>query len=161
MKFMKLFSSTAAACLLVGASGAAMAATDHCLDGVIQDETVGDIEVANGQRCFIVGVNVLGSILVSNSPAIVILETDVEDQLVVESSSFVVLSNNRVQKGSMVVRDSDEVAITDNDADARIRVVRNVSATVTRNEADRMICRNNTQLVAFLNRGKDRNNCDR
>ena len=62
----------------------------------------------------------------------------------------------------MVVRDSDDVVIRDNSVEANILAVRNVSATVTRNDADgRMICRSNTQLVAFLNRGRDENNCDR
>lgn len=161
MKYEHNLLAAVAAFALFAAPGSAMAAVDNCEDGVIQDVTVGDIEVADGQRCFILGVNVLGSILVSNSPAIVIFETDIEDQLVVENSNFVILANNRVQKGGMLVRDSDEVAITDNDADKSIRVVRNVSATVTRNEADRMICRNNTALRAFLNRGKNGNNCDR
>lgn len=161
MKYEHNLLAAVAAFALFAAPGSAMAVVDHCLDGVIQDETVGDIEVVNGQSCFIIGVNVRGSIVVENSPAIVIMETDVEDQLVVKNSNFVVLVNNRVQKGGMSVKDNDAVVIKDNDADNSIRVVRNISATVVRNEADLMVCRNNTVLDAFLNRGKTSNNCDR
>ena len=160
MKYEHILLAAVAAFSLLAAPGSAMA-VDNCEDGVIQDETVRDISVGYGQRCFIIGVKVLGSIVVSDSPAIVIVETDVEDTLAVDNSNVVVLVNNRVQKGRMVVKDSDQVMIRDNDADTAIKAVRNISATVTRNEADRMICRNNTELVAFLNRGRDWNNCDR
>jgi hypothetical protein len=161
MNYKKLIVTTAIAYLLLLTSSAAMAV--DCEGGVIRDTIVNNV-VINGQSCFIIGVRVLGAVEVINSPAIVMIENDVGGRLRIRNSGLVGIVNTRVTKGSVVVLESDLVAVKDNDVrDGGMRINRNISAVVNRNDAQLSIrCINNADLDASFNhsdQGSD--NCGR
>lgn len=157
MKAQEILPKMVVAFALLGASATALAV--ECSDGIIQDQIVKSIEV-NGQPCLIIGASVREGIVVKNSPAIVIVETDVNNSVLIETSDFIVVANIRVQKGSLIIKDSGQAAVKDNNTKRDIRVVGNQGVTVNRNSADRnMVCRTNARQDAFLNRARGSNSC--
>ena len=160
MKSLKLIVSVAAACLLLGASNAAMAV--DCPNGSITDAIVDEI-VINGQPCFIIGVRVRGTVNIANSPAIVMIENDVGFGIRVENSAFVGVVNNRLSGGSLDVRSSGQVEIVDNDVKkGSLRAIGNSNAQITRNDVGlNLVCANNTKQDAFFNHADGSDNCSR
>ena len=133
MNIARIMCRVAAACTLLAASGAAFAV--DCSDGIIQDENVREI-IINGQSCLIVDVDVRGSIIAENSAVIVIVDSHVDDRIIVRNSIFVTVKDNRVQKGGIRIVDNDQVVVIDNNTETDLKVNRNTSATVARNESD-------------------------
>ena len=158
MKLNKLLVNAAAACLLAGASGVAMAAS--CASGFIVDRTVDSIEI-NGQSCFIIGVRVRGDVIVENSPSLSMVEIDVGGRIRVQNTDFVAIVNTRVTGGSLKVTESGLVAVKDNDVKAgSININTNVGAVVSRNDSERNInCLNNGELDSRFNHAKGDDNC--
>ena len=77
MKSLKLLISAAIVCLLVGASGAAMAVDIvDCAGGVIANQEVDQITV-DGEDCIISNVTVTGDIEVTNSDTLVMVSNNV------------------------------------------------------------------------------------
>ena len=74
MKFQKLFLTTATGCLLLGASGAAMAV--DCPSGFIIGARVTDITI-DGQPCHIEDTIVDGNVTITNSPNINMFDVEV------------------------------------------------------------------------------------
>ena len=70
MEFQKWFLSATTGCLLLGASGAALAEDSTCVGGIINNRTVDNVTV-NGTSCFISETKVNGNITVTNSPLFV------------------------------------------------------------------------------------------
>lgn len=160
MKFQKLFVSVVTACLMLGASNAAMAL--GCLTGVIQDTIVDEI-VIDGGSCLIIGVSVRGNIDVSNGDAVVMVENDVDGRIRVVNTGFVGVVGNRVANGNINVRESGQVQVLDNDTKiGSILVNQNSEADVNRNDANFNIrCRGNGRLDSFANSAGGLDNCGR
>ncbi len=133
MKFQKLFVIAAIACLLMGASSAAMAETlTDCGDGSINGGTYEAIVLTEYEDCAIVGVTVTpGGILVRNPRLFSLINSYVKngnvrvrrDNKGLEPSTATIL-NNVVQHGNIVVRELDEADVRRNTlGDGNLRVI--------------------------------------
>ena len=116
MKLQKLFVSAAIGCLLVGVSGAAVAADVTCEDGLINNETVDNVTVT-GRSCHISETIVEGDVTVTDSPNLTMTNNRVAGQIKVTSSTGsgdVLLKDNRVFANPIVVQNVARVLILDN-----------------------------------------------
>ena len=102
MKFMKLFSSATAACLLASASSAAMARND-CPEGNISGGTFDDIVITEFVDCSIVGVIVTGRVLVKGADQFTMLSSKVDGNLRVVNTVSAALVGNLVENGGNLV----------------------------------------------------------
>lgn len=102
MKFMKLFSSVTAACLLAGASGAVMARND-CPDGTISGGVFDEIVINEYVECSIVGVIVTGRVLVTDANQFTMLNSKVDGNLRVFNTVSAALIENHVTNGGNLV----------------------------------------------------------
>ena len=159
MKSLKLFVSVATVCLLVGASGTAMAV--NCADGIIESTEEEPLEVdeiiVDGRSCYINNVNVLGNVIVTNSEDLIMVRTNVVGNIRVLGGRNATLVANTTSEGSIVVNRNESAILVLNVAARTIRVNRNVKkATVKRNGAGlAIICRGNGRLDAFENEAAD------
>ena len=85
MKFQKLFLRVATGCLLVSASGVAMAQTVDCAGGTIIGQQVDEI-VINGQPCYIEDTTVNGNVTVTDSPDLDMINVEVKGNVSVQGS---------------------------------------------------------------------------
>jgi hypothetical protein len=154
MKFMKLLSGAAAAfCLLVGASGAAMA-VNTCEDGVIEGDVFEDIFIAN-RSCLIDDANVTGSIVAYNAEDMTIVGTFVTGRVVVSQSRNVIIVGNDLER-NLTVKNNERADIAANRAGRRtITVNRNGIAVVKRNISKALICKGNLRLNALGNENRE------
>jgi hypothetical protein len=153
MKSLKLFVSVATLCLLVGASGTAMAV--DCLGGAIEGTEGEPLEVdeitVDGRSCFINDVIVAGNVVVTNSEDLVMIDNDVRGRIRVIGGRNATLVGN--EAANIVVSQNETATLALNRARRTIRVNGNVrKATVKRNFAIiAIICRNNGRLDSFEN----------
>jgi hypothetical protein len=154
MKSLKMLVSAATVCLLVGASGTAMAV--NCLGGTIENQDVADITV-DGRSCYINNVNVAGNVVVTNSEDLIMVRNNVVGSIRVIGGRNATLVANTTSEGSIVVSRNETATVVLNIAAQTIRVNGNVrKATVKRNGAGvAIICRNNGRLDAFENEAGD------
>ena len=151
MKTQKLLVIAAIVCLLVGASGTAMAV--DCADGLIENTTVDEITIT-GQNCLINDVAVTGDIVVVNSENLSIIDGTVGGRVRLLGSRNVTMVDVRVT-GNITAR-SNEWANLALNAARNIRVINNQKAVIKRNLAVGIIrCRGNDRLDAFENEAAD------
>lgn len=136
MKTYKLIIIAAIVCLLVGASGAAIAETlTDCGDGSINGGTYDAIVLTEHEDCVLVGVTVLGrggvGVRVRNPRLFSLINSFVKngnvrvrrDDKSLEPSTATIL-NNVVQHGNIMVRELDEVDVRRNTVgDGNIRII--------------------------------------
>ena len=94
---------------------------------------------------------------------VVMVENDVGGRVRVRNSGIVGIVNTRITNNSLIVRASDVVVVKDNNVkEGSIRIIGNINATVTRNDAERnIVCRDNGELTSLFNDADDgENNCD-
>lgn len=103
MKTQKLLVIAAIVCLLVGASGAAMARND-CPDGSITGGTYDEIVINEFVSCSIVGVYVTGRVLVKNADQFTMMGSLVEGNVRVINTKSAALVDNQVVGGNLVAR---------------------------------------------------------
>ena len=103
MKTQKLIVISAIVCLLVGASGVAMAEPSDCSLGYIANETVEGITVNTGGNCLISDVLVLGDISIRNGLDVVIRNTRVFGSVRIQDSLNVGLYDSEVVNGDVKV----------------------------------------------------------
>jgi hypothetical protein len=157
MNIQKLILSAVTACLMVGASGAAMAV--DC-DGIIADETVQNVTVGTGASCIVTNSNVRGTFVATGASVVVLTDNNIDGQVLIEDSAVVAVEDNDIWDGNLIVRDNDQVAVTDNNVQGIIRVNRNTLAKVTRNSSEvSIVCRINTELDAAFNRAGGNVDC--
>jgi hypothetical protein len=155
MKSLKLFVSVATMCLLVGASGTAMAI--DCVGGVIANQEVDQITV-DGEDCIISNVTVTGDIEVTNSDELVMVSNNVVGNIRVLRGGDVTLVANTTTAGNIVVRRNAKANVVLNNALAGSIVV---AGTINKAEVNRniavftILCRNNGRLDAFENEAED------
>jgi len=155
MKSLKLFVSVATMCLLVGASGTAMAI--DCVGGVIANQEVDQITV-DGEDCIISNVTVTGDIEVTNSDVLVMVSNNVVGNIRVLRGGDVTLAANTTTAGNIVVRRNSKATVVLNDALAGSIVV---AGTINKAEVNRnfalftILCRRNGRLDAFENEAGD------
>jgi len=151
MKFQKLLVIVAISCLLVGASGAAMAGPElpsdsDCLLGIIQNAAVNNLTVVNGD-CLVQDSIIVGNVKVSNADGDVFVLRDsivngrvrieggavsitgtevITSNLVVKETTQVVVRNTLVRVGNMRFESNDYVLLISNTVgDGNIRCVKN------------------------------------
>ena len=147
MKSLKLLASVATACLLVGASSAAMAV--GCLTGSIEDVTVDEI-IIDGRSCFIHDVIVQGNIDVRNTEEITIVDSEVGGSVLLRSNRFASMLGTNVT-GNILTRRNERVQLALNIAQG-IWVGANRKAVIKRNVGRiAIVCQNNDRLDAFEN----------
>ena len=155
MKSLKLFVSVATMCLLVGASGTAMAI--DCVGGVIANQEVDQITV-DGEDCIISNVTVTGDIEVTNSDVLVMVSNNVVGNIRVLRGGDVTIVANTTTAGNIVVRRNSKATVVLNDALAGSIVV---AGTINKAEVNRnfalftILCRRNGRLDAFENEAGD------
>jgi DNA/RNA endonuclease YhcR with UshA esterase domain len=155
MKSQKLIVIAAIVCLLVGASGAAMA-QETCAEGILEGteefplEVAGDI-IIDGRSCFIHNVIVKGNVIATNSEQLTMIDNLVEGDVRVIGGRNAIIILNTVR--NLVVRHNEMAAVAINVAARTIRVNGTIyKATVKRNGAAvAIVCRNNGRLDAFEN----------
>jgi hypothetical protein len=153
MKSLKLFVSVAIVCLLVGASGAAMA-VEECLDGILEGEIVDDIIIEN-RSCVIDDATVTGTIQVTNAEEITIIGSKVSGRVLVQQSRYATVAGNKFER-NLVVRNNETAIVAANRAPGRkIRVNSNFTATVKKNVSDVLICKGNTRLNSVRNQNNE------
>lgn len=103
MKFMKLFSSAAAACLLAGASGGVMARND-CPDGSISGGTFDEIVINDFESCTVVGVVVNGGVRVRGANQFTVKGSVVNGNLRVTNVVSAAVSDVNVNGGNLVTK---------------------------------------------------------
>lgn len=103
MKTQKLIVIAAIVCLLVGASGAAMARND-CPDGSLSGATFEEIVINEFASCSIVGVVVNGDVLVTNADQFTMLGSLVRGKIRVTNTVSAALVGNQVDGDNLVTR---------------------------------------------------------
>jgi hypothetical protein len=147
MKSLKWLISVATACLLVGASGMAMAV--DCSEGAIENIPVAEITL-NGQSCFINNVTVEGDIVAVNSEEVTILNGSVGGRVRLIGGRNATMVGVAVV-GNITARSNERANLALNGA-SNIRVINNDKAVIKRNGALGIIqCRGNRRLDAFEN----------
>lgn len=153
-------------CLLVGASGAAMAELNGCGDGLLINETFdGNLRITGDEPCAIIGSTIAGNIRVINLPYVVLINNKVGGRIRVDGNAKIGTANviaNTVLTGNLVVRDVEFANVIENETvTGSIRVVDNINALVQKNlSAQKLNCRRNTDLEAFFNFAADPENLD-
>ena len=158
MKFLKLVLSAATGCLLVGASGVAVAA-NNCeggfLSGIIEQDVVVD-----GQSCVLRDADVSGKIQISNAPNATVLSTKASGNIVVQDSAIVAIMASNAR--NILARRNDAVLVVGTLANKNLAVNRNVAAGVKQNDAVLSItCVGNGELDARFNYTEGEDNCRR
>jgi hypothetical protein len=156
MKNQKLLISVAIVCLLVGASGAAMA-LETCAEGILQgteEEPLvveGDI-IIDGRSCFINDVIVNGNVTATNSEDLTMIDNQVNGDVRVTGGRDAIVTLNTV-KGNLLVRRNERALVVLNVASQIIWVNRTIKkATVKKNAAAiAIVCNENGRLDAFEN----------
>jgi len=167
MKTQKLLVIVAISCLLLGvSSGAAMAELEGCGDGMLKDETFNSgLRITGNEPCVIIGCTIQGDIRAINLPFVLLLNNKVGGMIRVDGNAGEGVAKviaNTVLVGKIVVKDNDTAYVMENDAvTADIRVKFNRKAFVQKNiAAQDIICRENTDLSAFLNLAGGNLNCN-
>ena len=163
MKLQNLLLSAVTAFLFTGtAGGAAMA--EGCGDGVLQNESFdGNLVVSDEFSCSIISSDIQGNLRVSDTDNVLLLNNKVGGNIrVVGTDGIANVIANTVFSGNLVVREYGTANVIENETLVRnIRVIGNTSALVQKNISGlNLICRENTDLSAFLNFAKASLNCE-
>jgi hypothetical protein len=159
MKSQKLIGIAAMSCVLLGvSSGAAMA---QCPSGLIQDQTL-DSLILSGDSCTIISSTITGDVRVRNSNYVLMLNNKVGGLVRIRGGGVANAIANTVFGGDLVARDSDTANVIENETlSGNIRVIGNTEALVQKNIAKLdLICRENTDLTAFVNFAGETLNCE-
>jgi hypothetical protein len=150
--------SVATGCLLLGGSGAVVAA-NNCetgfLTGIIEEDVIVD-----GLPCVLRDANVSGKIQISNAPNATILSTKASGNIVVQDSAIVAIMASSAR--NILARRNDAVLVVGTLANKNLAVNRNVAAGVKQNGAVISItCVGNEELDARFNYTEGEDNCRR
>jgi len=156
MKSLKLFVSVAIVCLLVGASGAAMADED-CASGYLTGYIEGNIIIPEGGTCYIEAAIVVGHVKASFAKDVTV-RAKVRGSIVIRDSELANVGNSTATR---IVLKRNKVAFVGNStAQKSIRVNENILAVVKVNYAGKdFICKNNQQLKASRNQAEFTEDC--
>ena len=162
MKSQKLLVIAAIVCLLVGASGTAMAVS--CLGGIMEgtQETPLEVDeiVVAGRSCFVHNVIVLGDVTVNNSEDFTMLDSSIKGDVLVTQSGAVIIAGNTVgvvegdiaTNSNLVVRSNDRAWVLLNLITGSARVDFNSKADVKKNAVSfNLLCRENRRLDSIQN----------
>jgi hypothetical protein len=158
MKSQKLIVIAAIVCLLVGASGAAMA-VENCAGGLLVGIILEDV-VIDGSDCLIQDAAVFGDIRVSNSEDITIVSSEASGVILIQDSGVVAVIASSAR--NIRVRRNDLVLVVGSIAKRNLVVNRNDFAGVKQNGALlSIICRGNIELDARFNNTEGVEECPR
>ena len=122
MKTQKLLVIVGIVCLLVGASGAAMARND-CPEGAITGGVFDEIVITEFESCTIVGVVVTERIRVVRADEIIVANSSVRGGLRVLNTRTVTLVGNIVSGGNLVAKGNLNASVANNVVDGGSIVV--------------------------------------
>jgi len=158
MKSQKLLIIAAIVCLLVGASGAAMAVEDCAggwLSGIIEEDVI-----VTDQTCRIKDAEIFGDVNISGAPHAFIFASQVSGNIVVNDSAIVTIVSNTAK--NIRARRNAVTVVHANVARRKIVVNRNDNAGVTENIGIvAIICKNNDELDARFNNTEGEDECRR
>lgn len=167
MQSQKLLVIVSIVCLFVGASGAAMA--EGCGDGILQNETFGNLTIRNERNCTITSSTIQGNLRVINSDNVLLLNNKIRGLLLVKDGGVANVIANTVLSGRIVVEDNDVANVIENETlpnkiesgQGDIRVIGNTEALVQKNiAAKNLVCKENTVLSSFLNIAGNKLDCE-
>jgi hypothetical protein len=172
MKTQKLIVIAAIVCLLVGASGAAMAGmgpdpkppeeptidNNTCSEGTIEGAVDGDIVIEN-RSCLIDDADVKGNITVANAETITIIGTKVSGTVWVTQSRQVTIAGNDLEDNLTIVHNETATVAANRAGGTTIDVNENGLATVKRNISKNLYCLENTRLSALGNETTGAEDC--
>jgi hypothetical protein len=160
MKTQKLIVIAAIVCLLVGASGAAIA-QEACAEGILsgtEEESLvvdGDI-IIDGRSCFINNVNVSGDVTVTNSEDLSMVDNRVAGNVrITEGRNVTIIGNTiggDIDSGDpfafsdLVVSNNRRAAIYLNIVTDTIAVINNNKAEIKKNVSFNLFCFQNRRL---------------
>jgi hypothetical protein len=176
MKIQKILVSAAIVCLLVGASGAAMA-VDTCENGVIAGTDEAPLEVdeikIDGRSCFVNNVIVSGDVTVTNSEDFAMIDSVVKGSVRVLGCRNAIVVNNYVGSfesaetvGSfesaetvtnLLVSRNEHAWVMLNIVSNVLAVNLNSKADVKKNAAAILLCVGNRRLDSFENEAAEQN----
>jgi len=167
MKIQKILVSAAIVCLLVGASGAAMA-VNTCEDGVIAGTEEVPLEVdeikIDGRSCFVNNVIVSGDVTVTNSEDFAMIDSAVKGSVrVLGCRNAIVVGNNVGSFESaetvtnLLVSRNDHAWVMLNIVSNVLAVNLNSKADVKKNAAAILLCAGNRRLDSFENEAAEQN----
>ena len=123
MKTQKLIVIATIVCLLVGASGAAMARND-CPDGSIVGGTYDEIVITDFVSCKVVGVYVTERVIVNGADQFTMIGSVVDGNVRVVNTASAVLLDNQVDGGNLVARNNTfSIVLRNIVLDGTIRVI--------------------------------------
>lgn len=164
MKLLKMLVSTATACLLLGAAGAAMAqeepapVVDTCESGAIILKVVDEIVVTD-RSCFISDVLVSGNVTATGGQTVTISGSRINGNVSVTGGQNATVLGTQVLDGDILVEGNTNAIVSANRVESvaqqvggNILVNGNQEAKVNRNIADADItCTTNVDLNSFFN----------
>ena len=148
MKYQKLLISSLTGCLLVGASGAAIAA-ERCRNGLVIGPISTDVIVRN-RPCVIRKASVSGKVDVKNAPNVTIFDSQVSGDIVVKESGIVAIMLSNAKN---ITANNNSTAVVElNVAKRNMTINYNDEAVVKENAAIGVItCEGNGTLDVFNN----------
>ena len=166
MKVKQLIVNFAVSLLLVITSSAAMA--EGCGDGVLENESFGNLLVSLESSCAIISSTINGNLTIRGTDNVLLLNNKVGGRIWVvrtdgqEGIGVASVVANTVISGDLIVFEHGTANVIENETlSGRITVNRNAKALVQKNiAAGNLICLNNTTLSAFLNVAGGTLNCE-
>ena len=156
MKYTKIIVNAVAACLLAGASVAAMAV--GCPEGFIENVEVDEI-IIDGQSCFINDVIVNGNVLVTNSEDLIMTDNVVKGRVRILEGRTAIVSRNDIAKRLVVSRNERAIVIL-NIVIGSALVNTNDKADVKKNAVGLFLrCKRNRRLDSFQNEVAGQEDC--
>jgi hypothetical protein len=161
MKSLKLLVGATAACVLVGASGIAMAQTvNNCDDGSIWLASVDEV-VVEGRSCAIVDTIVKGNVTATGGQTVSLISSRVGGDVTVTGAGNAIIVGNLLYNGALTTNDNENAIVQGNITEGGSVVVnRNLDANVQGNvAANKIRCTDNVSLQSSGNIAKVADQC--
>ena len=149
MELQKSLVNAAATCLLAGASATAMAV--DCANGNLIGLQVDEV-VINGQSCYMEDLIVMGDVTVVDSEDLTMFNVSAAGTIRVIGGGNAIMVGNTAD--GIAVWNNEYVNLVANAAALNIRVINNLKASVKKNAAPTLLCRENLRLDAFENEAR-------
>jgi hypothetical protein len=156
MKSSKLANTAITACLLVGASSAAMA--ESCHSGNFDGAELSSLSV-DGRACTVTNTIISGNVWVKNSEEFILVDSVVGGKVTVTQGGSAVISRNEID-GTLTVERMEHAVIILNRTDGNTQVNDNNKANVKKNFVfANLLCEQNRRLDSFENEVTGTENC--
>lgn len=161
MKSLRLLVGATAACVLVGASGIAMAQTvDNCDGGSMWLRVVDEV-VVEGKSCAIVDCFISGNITATGGQTVSVTSSRIGGDVTITGAGNAFVTGNLLYYGALTINDNENAIVQSNVAQGGSIVVnRNLDAKVEGNvAANKVRCTDNVSLQSAANVAKNAVQC--